>query len=129
MALTTQQLKKLDGLLSAREAFLTQDIEREVGNREEYVQMAGEAPDAGDESTASVIADINRAEVSRDVSELKDIAGTRQRMQDATYGLCSDCGADIPFARLEVQPTAQRCTQCQSLHEKTFAQEVSGSSL
>jgi RNA polymerase-binding transcription factor DksA len=129
MALTSQQLKQLDALLTARELFLENDIEREVGNREDYTQMAGEAPDAGDESTASVIDDINRAEVSRDERELKFIADARLRMENGTYGQCSDCGMDIPFARLEVQPTAQRCARCQSLHEKTYAQDVRGSSL
>lgn len=129
MALSTQELTQLRDALSARESFLTQDVERETGNREAYTQLAGEAPDMGDHSVAGVIVDINRAEVARDMDELNEIADALARMQDERYGLCIDCGGDIPFARLKVQPTAQRCIQCQALHEKTYAQEPGGASL
>lgn len=129
MALSTQELTQLRDALSARESFLTQDVERETGNREAYTQLAGEAPDMGDHSVAGVIVDINRAEVARDMDELNEIADALARMQDQRYGLCIDCGGDIPFARLKVQPTAQRCIQCQALHEKTYAQEPGGASL
>lgn len=27
--------------------------------------------------------------------------------------ICSECGATIPFARLEAEPTAERCIDCQ----------------
>ncbi|CAN5824353.1 hypothetical protein BH20ACT7_BH20ACT7_17590 [soil metagenome] len=34
------------------------------------------------------------------------------RMDQGTYGTCSDCGATIPEARLEARPLSVRCVQC-----------------
>ena len=37
-------------------------------------------------------------------------------------GGCADCGADIPFVRLQANPLATRCTACQGKFERTHAQ-------
>jgi DnaK suppressor protein len=34
------------------------------------------------------------------------------RMDEGTYGVCVDCGAQIPEARLEARPLSIRCVQC-----------------
>ncbi|TFJ92331.1 TraR/DksA C4-type zinc finger protein [Lentibacillus salicampi] len=41
--------------------------------------------------------------------ELKDINAALHAIADGTYGICSECGRDIPFERLEAIPTADRC--------------------
>lgn len=38
-----------------------------------------------------------------------------QRLSDA----CADCGDLIPAARLTAEPTATRCIDCQTRHERT----------
>jgi DnaK suppressor protein len=40
------------------------------------------------------------------------------RMERGSYGSCRDCGADIPFGRLEAEPDAERCIACESRREK-----------
>jgi DnaK suppressor protein len=37
---------------------------------------------------------------------------------NGTYGQCIECGEPIAPARLEVNPTARRCAECQARHEK-----------
>lgn len=37
---------------------------------------------------------------------------------DPHYGVCTDCGAEIPFDRLKVEPQALRCVPCESKREK-----------
>ena len=49
-------------------------------------------------------------------------------MQEGSYGVCIDCGVDIPFARLQATPSAERCIACQEKYEKTYA-SPKGSSL
>lgn len=34
------------------------------------------------------------------------------RIADGTYGACVSCQATIPFERLEVRPTTDRCVNC-----------------
>ena len=33
--------------------------------------------------------------------------------QRGEYGICADCGQEIPAARLEIVPDAERCVSCQ----------------
>ena len=35
-----------------------------------------------------------------------------QRMEAGTYGVCTECGGEIPFERLEVFPETPTCTAC-----------------
>ncbi|HVE97785.1 MAG TPA: TraR/DksA C4-type zinc finger protein [Mycobacteriales bacterium] len=39
------------------------------------------------------------------------------RLDDGTYGSCTDCGADLPDERLDARPEAARCITCQSTME------------
>jgi len=34
---------------------------------------------------------------------------------------CIDCGDQIPEARRKAKPTAKRCIDCQTYHERNFA--------
>jgi DnaK suppressor protein len=46
---------------------------------------------------------------------LQDVEAALDRLQSGTYGSCSDCGAEIPAARLRALPYAERCRECQDL--------------
>ena len=65
-----------------------------------------------------------QAEQERDVGELRQIAVAKERMDRGEYGDCVDCGVDIPFARLEVQPAAARCVPCQERYERSHPNVV-----
>lgn len=41
-----------------------------------------------------------------------------ERMERGTYGLCVDCGAAIPFERLQARPYAVRCVSCQASFDR-----------
>jgi RNA polymerase-binding transcription factor DksA len=40
-----------------------------------------------------------------------------ERLRDGKYGICIDCGREIPAARLEAQPEAIRCVDDQRRYE------------
>ena len=56
--------------------------------------------------------------VRRKNQELFRIEDTLRRIEEGDYGICVDCGADIPSRRLELMPEAVRCIQCQERLEK-----------
>jgi DnaK suppressor protein len=58
-------------------------------------------------------------ERSRNMGKLIDEA--LGRMADDEYGLCVDCGDDIPIERLKIRPFSLRCVPCQSMREKKGA--------
>jgi RNA polymerase-binding transcription factor DksA len=49
--------------------------------------------------------------------EGRRIEEARQALARGTYGICADCGRDIPAERLEAVPEAVRCIECQRLYE------------
>lgn len=50
---------------------------------------------------------------ARETDELTAIDAALKRIDEGVYGLCTDCGVDIPAARLHAAPEAGRCIDCQ----------------
>lgn len=46
-------------------------------------------------------------------AELRLVEEALSRMEAGTYGVCVDCGTEIPPARLKAAPEAARCIPCQ----------------
>jgi len=127
--LTQQQLSELKQLLDKRYDDLRSELHQEVNNRDDYLDVATEVPDPGDTSFANLAVDLDNAAVSRDLGELRAIEAAQTRMTEGTYGDCIDCDTAIPFERLKVQPTAERCTPCQEMYEKTHANAGPGATI
>ena len=53
--------------------------------------------------------------------ELEEINEALHAIEEGTYGICSTCGLDIPFERLAVVPTTDRCISHAS--EQTFTRD------
>ena len=123
MTLTPRQLEELKGLISRRRDALLAELRRDASKarEESFGALAGTAPDLGDESVATLLADLDQAELSRDLEELRDLEAARKRLADGSYGVCADCHAEIEAERLRAAPGALRCLACQARHEKTFA--------
>jgi RNA polymerase-binding protein DksA len=88
---------------------------------ETHVKIAEQARDTEDDSFSNLIVDLNLAEIDRDAGELRRIDTALARINEGSYGQCESCGQEIPPARLQAEPTALRCVQCQELFEKTHA--------
>lgn len=127
--LSSEQIVELKKILQAREQALRDDIRREMNLQEDYADVATEAPDTGDSSFADLSVDLGNAAVSRDLAELKLVQHAYVRIDNGAYGECVNCGLDIPYERLQVQPTAERCAPCQMHHEKTYMDTIKGSSM
>lgn len=52
------------------------------------------------------------------------IAEARRALAEGSYGICRDCGCEIPPARLEAAPEAVRCVDCQRLFEGRHRQQT-----
>jgi DnaK suppressor protein len=49
---------------------------------------------------------------------LAEIDAALKRIEDGTYGICSNCGKEIPEERLEALPWATLCIDCQRERER-----------
>ena len=97
MALTPGQTDELRRMIEARRGVLQAELHDGVdrARADRFEDLAGPAPDAGDESVATLIGDIDHADVSRDMTELRALDAARGRMDEGSYGVCVDCGSDI----------------------------------
>ena len=123
MALTPQQTQALHSTIEQRRAALLTELREDVERvrRDRPDVLVGSVPDAGDEAMVTLMAELDRAEANRDVTELRALEAARQRLTEGSYGTCGDCGGDIGFERLQVNPAAVRCIRCQTAYEKTHA--------
>lgn len=46
--------------------------------------------------------------------QLEQLSRARKAIEAGTYGVCVDCGVEIPEGRLKAIPDAERCVPCQS---------------
>lgn len=124
MPLNARQIGELTRALEARRKQLIEEVSRDAAKvqGEMYAELAGATPDTGDESVADLIADLDQADLGRDLGELRELESARGRLGAGTYGECVECGADIELERLRVRPGAARCLDCQQRFEKTHAE-------
>ena len=123
MPLTEQQTHKLRKAIDERRNVLLAELREDAARAREqpYAEHAGSAPDAGDESVATLIADLEQADLTRDLGEFRALEAARERLKVGGYGTCIDCGGDVGYERLKAFPAAARCLHCQERHEKTYA--------
>src|SRR4051812_31934646 len=50
--------------------------------------------------------------------QLAQVNDALQRIEEGTYGICIDCGRDIPQARLDAVPWTPYCAEDQAKHDK-----------
>ncbi len=123
MPLTEPERNELETLIKERLQQLTSEVNDGVARARDanFTAVGGEARDSGDEATASLVVDTDNAETRRDVQEIQALESALARMEDDTYGICEECGDEIPFERLRANPGATRCVRCQGVYEKTHS--------
>lgn len=76
-----------------------------LGGDEEGFADSGQVTEQRSEALAHIDQARNR---------LYQIDEALERMDEGTYGICADCGAQINPARLDARPLSIRCVDCAS---------------
>lgn len=107
--------KVFERLLRRRRLELQQEIIATFrrSDAERHVQIADCVCESEDRPLAALLAEVNKAEIKREVEELEDIEQALVRLNEHRYGVCIQCSALIPPERLFAHPTARRCISCQ----------------
>jgi DnaK suppressor protein len=48
----------------------------------------------------------------RELGRLGALESALKRLEEGTYGICTECGTPIPYGRLLVMPEARTCAGC-----------------
>ncbi len=91
-----------------------------------YKQDLRAGQESADDGTEDIVDRANNAynrELMFSLSDterntLLQIENALRRMDEGTYGRCSNCGQSIALPRLEALPWARFCVDCQELAEK-----------
>jgi RNA polymerase-binding transcription factor DksA len=86
--------------LTARSAEIEDDLRGPLD-----ADFSEQAVDLADDEMLEGVDDVLRAEA-------RQIMFALQRIENGTYGVCANCGKEIPAKRLAVQPIATRCAAC-----------------
>lgn len=118
--LSEEKLKPLKAKLLERRVALLVEVREELLRADEnrFADLAGRVHDAGDQSVADLLVDVDTAIVHRHITELRHIEEALRRMAQGGYGFCDSCGELIKQGRLETHPTAIRCIDCQEKYER-----------
>lgn len=110
-ALTAAQHEELKGLLLARQKELRSQMEQNRANTA--------PPDADQDGLVRSNArrEVDQVLTNIDAADLERIGQALKKMDDGSYGLCGECGCDIPFERLKAEPQTQHCVPCKSRWE------------
>lgn len=112
-------LKHLRRRLDEREFELRRKIVDERNRvQDEGLAQLDEVGDLVDQAFVTTQVSIERDLLERCVNQLDEITRTRDRIATGDIGVCMDCGEPIECERLDVNPVASCCTECQVLREK-----------
>ncbi|MFN0161395.1 MAG: TraR/DksA family transcriptional regulator [Burkholderiales bacterium] len=74
-------------------------------------------PAEEDDAQADAQSDLDAALLARYDEELKALDAARSRITAGEFGICLECGATVPEARLLAVPESPWCVDCQSRAE------------
>lgn len=112
--ITGEQLAQFKTALMARQTELINHVQDHFGKtlemaKESVGELSNYDNHPGDMGTEMFERGKDIALNEHAETELEEINESLHAIEEGTYGICSKCGEDIPFARLEALPTADRC--------------------
>jgi DnaK suppressor protein len=114
-----KQLQQFEKVMTERREQLRQEVLEHLQDADDntVTELYGRVHDSGEDSIADLLGDMNLINIEKEASEVAALEAALQRLHAGTYGRCVDCGADIGLERLEANPAAERCFDCQKRKE------------
>jgi len=116
----SKRKEELKALLIEKKRHILADVKKSMGKiLDEDVRLTFEVlKDNADKSVDELIKHVD-AKIMGNKSELLDeIDEALNKLEEETYGICEECGVQIPVARLRAVPFAALCVRCQNEMDK-----------
>ena len=134
--ISTGRYADLKRMLEERRKEILSEVQGRIRDQREADAWGkvNEVLDAGESSEADIQEDIEFALIQMKAETLTKINDALGRLEEGTYGYCSDCGGEISGQRLRALPVAVRCKECEEAREvaaereKVMSQKRSGPS-
>ena len=105
----------LKELLIKKKLELLAELKKAMGEKlDEDVRMTFDLlKDNPDKSVDELLKHVDAKIIGNKSEEIDDIDSALNKLKEGTYGVCEECGEDIPIKRLEAVPSASYCVFCQ----------------
>jgi RNA polymerase-binding protein DksA len=107
-----QQYSRIQAELLAKQSELSRRLQSIKDNL-----TGGHSADSQEQAQELENAEVVDALGNEARTEISRIARALDQIKNGTYGVCIDCGDQIPMARLEAYPFADRCIRCATAAE------------
>jgi len=113
--MTGHSLQRFQHRLVERRAMLL----RQVSQTEDELRLLDTdvPPEIEEDAQEARLADVLASLDGRSKAEIAAIERALALVDAGDYGICEDCGEDIPIARLDALPAATRCVTCAEARE------------
>jgi len=118
MALKKSEIAKFKVRLEEMRRQLTQSLKGSTAEVKTPDEATGYSQHQADQGTDDFDRTISLEVTSKEYGILRQIDRALEKIQEGTYGVCDDTGADIPLPRLEAVPYATMTVKAQEKHEK-----------
>ncbi len=108
------ELKKI---LEDRRRELMHEVQGRIRDARTDISKERQVLDEGESSEVNIQEDIEFALIEMQAETLNKIDAALRRINEGTYGLCFECGAEIAEQRLRALPFAVRCRDCEEVRE------------
>jgi DnaK suppressor protein len=108
--MTDKEKKKLKKIISLR----IEETKEEITELEELVRPIPLDASIGRISRMDAINNktINESSLREKKQQLKKLERAEENSESDKFGICTKCGNEIPFGRLEYMPYTTRCVNC-----------------
>lgn len=114
--MSKKELDKYRRLLDDKKASLSQEIAKTRSAEEETTEESTQ--DIADKAVSSYTREFLYSLTDGERSTLLHIDEALVRIEDSSYGFCTNCGQPMAEKRLTAVPWAPYCVDCQELAEK-----------
>jgi DnaK suppressor protein len=118
--MTKKEMEKYRRLLDDKKTALSAELAKTRSAEEETTEESTQ--DIADKAVSSYTREFLYSLTDGERSTLLQIDDALGRIDDVTYGLCSNCGSLMTEKRLNAVPWAPYCLDCQELSEKGMLQ-------
>lgn len=117
--LSARQLKLKERLLGIKRKMWNELREEFFGKLgREYNSQFDTPNDLEDLSILDALEDTGLAVADIKKRQLEDLDESLRKIDEGTYGVCSNCGTEIDDGRLKAEPFAEYCVACKKESEK-----------
>ncbi|MCB9060815.1 MAG: TraR/DksA C4-type zinc finger protein [Halobacteriovoraceae bacterium] len=121
--LSNSEIEEIKKILLLEKRKIFDEISKEFG---ELIDQEKDIRDVVDEANESILLSHTTRLTNRKNLYVRKIEKSLKSIECGEYGMCEECGSEIPFSRLRARPTSTMCIVCKEASESEEAQNFFG---